>query len=122
MSPIYLAVLCFLIGLLLTVVFGPTLLCLKFPHKWTPWRHVSIKYEERHCRRCLRNEHRKDAFWLRITAPPQDTLLFAETAPLSLVRFGTGTTEIPRLMSGALSYMPAPPRVAGDGHVVLDHG
>lgn len=111
-----------LLGTLLTVTFGPTFLCLKYPHKYGPWELVSIKYERRTCRRCLTSDYRKGEFWERITTPPPpSTSHIAMTADERFPLQRHGTDQIPRLTNGALSLTPAPPVIAGGRHVVLDH-
>lgn len=114
-------ILCASFGFVLTVCFAPSLLCLWKPHVYGGWEQVSLKYERRSCCRCLSAQHRKDPNWARVTAPRPNTAPTAETVELSSVRCGTGTTEIPRVSSGALSSMPVPPQVAGAGHAVMDH-
>jgi len=120
---ITLAVACFLVGTLLTVVFGPSLLCLKYPHKFGPWYLVSIKYEQRTCRRCLTAQYRKDWFWHKITSAAEpSTSLIAMTADERFPLQRTGTTgATSRTTTGEQWCMPAPPVIAGGRHVVLDH-
>jgi hypothetical protein len=116
------AIFCLLAGTLLTVTFGPALICVKYPHKFGAWHLVSIKVEQRTCRRCLTAEYRKDAFWQRITSPPEpSTSHIAMTANERFPLREPGTGPIPRLTNGALSHTPAPPVIAGGRHVVLDH-
>jgi hypothetical protein len=104
-------------------ILGPALACYLIDrHKWSPWYETgSMFWDLRHCRRCARVQERETEWWSEVTSPQPSMSPTVEPATEPLASYGTGTNAIPRLSNGALASTPTPPRVAGPGHVVLDH-